>query len=438
MRAPPESLRPMTGAPTLIARSMTLQIFWAYAPLKLPPKTVKSWAKTKILRPSTRPCPVTTPSPGIFWSSMPKSAQRCTTRRPISMKLPGSRSRSTRSRAVSLPPSCCFLMRSAPPPRSARALRSSRRRNGEVGAIDGAGAAGAEGVESVGGVGGGVGIGAFLYREFGRVRTLGSGRLTRYRGSSRLAPIRARHAPNAALFRNDLALPAAGRSARRQVPGRAPPGRGRHGGRRACDAHPPPGSRRAEVHERCGSLAAGRGRAVRQRGRRRLPDRQRSRREGVRRGPPAERRAVPGHGAARRVRPRPAARARRTEIAGRPRCPLHDPGPPGPADGARRRDRAPRHEAVELLRDRQGRRARLREARRLRHQQGARRRRRARRPPDAHEQRARHAALHVARAVFFLMIRRPPDGPLLRGRHPLRDALGANAIDRKSTRLNSS
>ena len=30
MRAPPLSLRPMTGAPTFIAMSMTLQIFWAW------------------------------------------------------------------------------------------------------------------------------------------------------------------------------------------------------------------------------------------------------------------------------------------------------------------------------------------------------------------------------------------------------------------------
>jgi hypothetical protein len=29
MRAPPESFKPMTGAPTFIARSMTLQIFSA-------------------------------------------------------------------------------------------------------------------------------------------------------------------------------------------------------------------------------------------------------------------------------------------------------------------------------------------------------------------------------------------------------------------------
>jgi hypothetical protein len=46
MRAPPESLRPTTGAPILRRRSMTLQIFWAFVSERLPPKTVKSWAKT--------------------------------------------------------------------------------------------------------------------------------------------------------------------------------------------------------------------------------------------------------------------------------------------------------------------------------------------------------------------------------------------------------
>ena len=47
MRAPPESLRPTTGAPTFMARSMILQIFSAYASDSDPPKTVKSWLKTK-------------------------------------------------------------------------------------------------------------------------------------------------------------------------------------------------------------------------------------------------------------------------------------------------------------------------------------------------------------------------------------------------------
>ena len=51
MRAPPESFRPITGAPTFIAWSMTLQIFSACASESAPPKTVKSWLKTKTSRP---------------------------------------------------------------------------------------------------------------------------------------------------------------------------------------------------------------------------------------------------------------------------------------------------------------------------------------------------------------------------------------------------
>ena len=42
----------MIGAPTFIARSMTLQIFSAYASDSDPPKTVKSWLKTNTSRPS--------------------------------------------------------------------------------------------------------------------------------------------------------------------------------------------------------------------------------------------------------------------------------------------------------------------------------------------------------------------------------------------------
>ncbi len=77
MRAPPESLSPMTGAPTFIAKSINLQIFSALLSEREPPKTVKSWAKTKTGRPSIRPCPVTIPSPGICCSAIPKSWQRC-------------------------------------------------------------------------------------------------------------------------------------------------------------------------------------------------------------------------------------------------------------------------------------------------------------------------------------------------------------------------
>ena len=55
MRAPPESLIPITGQPSLSARSITLQIFSANASESVPPKTVKSCEKTKTLRPKIVP-----------------------------------------------------------------------------------------------------------------------------------------------------------------------------------------------------------------------------------------------------------------------------------------------------------------------------------------------------------------------------------------------
>src|SRR6185436_2681237 len=130
MRAPPESLRPMTGQPILVARSITLQIFCAYAPDSDPPNTVKSCANTHTGRPSTVPCPVTTPSPRTFCSCMPKSAQRWVTNLSSSTKLPSSSSAATRSRAVSFPASCCLAIRAWPPASCARASISSRRRMG--------------------------------------------------------------------------------------------------------------------------------------------------------------------------------------------------------------------------------------------------------------------------------------------------------------------
>ncbi len=44
MRAPPESLRPTTGAPIFIARSMIFTILAALVSDSEPPNTVKSWA----------------------------------------------------------------------------------------------------------------------------------------------------------------------------------------------------------------------------------------------------------------------------------------------------------------------------------------------------------------------------------------------------------
>ena len=55
MRAPAESFSPMMGAPVSSARSITLQTFSANTSPSDPPKTVKSWAKTNTVRPSTSP-----------------------------------------------------------------------------------------------------------------------------------------------------------------------------------------------------------------------------------------------------------------------------------------------------------------------------------------------------------------------------------------------
>src|SRR4030042_624890 len=152
MRAPPESLRPTTGAPIFRARSMTLQILRAFVSERLPPKTVKSWAKTYTRRPSMRPKPEMTPSPGTFCSAMPKSRQWCSTSLSSSSKVPSSSSSSTRSRAVSfpsrpppasrgaprwrgvsLPWGASPPRRSAPPPSSARRTRSRRSSRGGPG-----------------------------------------------------------------------------------------------------------------------------------------------------------------------------------------------------------------------------------------------------------------------------------------------------------------
>src|SRR6266852_8820402 len=66
-----------------------------------------------------RPKPVTKPSPAGRCSCIPKSTQRCRTNLSSSSKLPSSRRRWMRSRAVSLPVLCSRSRRSGPPPASA-------------------------------------------------------------------------------------------------------------------------------------------------------------------------------------------------------------------------------------------------------------------------------------------------------------------------------
>ena len=56
----------MIGALAFIAMSCSFVIFSAWVSDSEPPNTVKSLAKTKVLRPLTVPQPVTTPSPGTF------------------------------------------------------------------------------------------------------------------------------------------------------------------------------------------------------------------------------------------------------------------------------------------------------------------------------------------------------------------------------------
>ena len=79
IRAPPESLMPMTGQPILAARSITLHIFSLMTSPSEPPKTVKSWLKTQTRRPSIVPWPVTTASPHGRERSISKSCVRCRT-----------------------------------------------------------------------------------------------------------------------------------------------------------------------------------------------------------------------------------------------------------------------------------------------------------------------------------------------------------------------
>jgi hypothetical protein len=100
MRAPPESLMPITGQPMLAARSMTLHIFSAITSPSEPPMIVKSCEKTHTRRPSIVPCPVTTASPQGRFFCMSKSVVRWRTNVSSSWKEPGSSSFSTRSRAL--------------------------------------------------------------------------------------------------------------------------------------------------------------------------------------------------------------------------------------------------------------------------------------------------------------------------------------------------
>ena len=70
-------------------------------------------------RPSTSPQPVMTPSAGASTPSIARWAKCGRPWIPSSTKVPSSTRRSIRSRAVSLPRSCCLAIFSSPPPRRA-------------------------------------------------------------------------------------------------------------------------------------------------------------------------------------------------------------------------------------------------------------------------------------------------------------------------------
>ena len=106
---------PTIGHPVFSAKSMTLTIFSPKTCPRLPPKTVKSCAKTVISRPLTVPKPVTTPSPYGRLFSMPNIVERCLASSSNSTNEPSSRSRAMRSRAVILPLACCFSTARADP-----------------------------------------------------------------------------------------------------------------------------------------------------------------------------------------------------------------------------------------------------------------------------------------------------------------------------------
>ena len=126
MRAPPESLNPTKGFPALRAMSMTLVIFLACISPRLPARAVKSCAKAKTSRPFTLPKPVMTPSAGISTLSMPNKVPLCFTNMSISRKVPGSKKRSRRARAVILPRSSCAATALGPPISLIFASRSRR------------------------------------------------------------------------------------------------------------------------------------------------------------------------------------------------------------------------------------------------------------------------------------------------------------------------
>ena len=112
MRAPPESFRPITGAPTFIAWSITLQIFSACASRQ------RAAEDGEVLAEDEHQAAVDHAVAGDDAVARDLVVRPCRSRRsgarrtcPIPRSVPSSSSSSSRSRAVSLPLACCASMR---------------------------------------------------------------------------------------------------------------------------------------------------------------------------------------------------------------------------------------------------------------------------------------------------------------------------------------
>src|SRR3954466_8043756 len=126
MRAPAESSSQTIGIRLVSASSRSRVTFSSPVMPIEPAMTVKSYAQTATSRPSTFPYPVITPSAGASRPAMAACEKCGCAWMPNSQKVPSSISRSSRSRAVSLPWPCCLAILSSPPPSFARSRRAAR------------------------------------------------------------------------------------------------------------------------------------------------------------------------------------------------------------------------------------------------------------------------------------------------------------------------
>ncbi len=112
---PVPSTRRTIGSLNSCAIISDMTSFSLMAPSLAPPRTVKSSPATTTRRPSMRPRPITRLA-GVNFASLPSASYSALPASvPISWNDPGSSRPSTRSRTVSLPPSCWRLIFSGPP-----------------------------------------------------------------------------------------------------------------------------------------------------------------------------------------------------------------------------------------------------------------------------------------------------------------------------------